>query len=239
MFFLKKKKYKSNISPIAIKRVENNYNDISCSGDIVSATAIRNIIKNGNIDILNQMIPSSSFNILLENIKTGHIVPDLSLFEKEIIYNLRKMDISEISNIPDVSEGLEFSIKNTANCCNSLVEFLNIIKSKRYTSTRIQRILLHSLLGITKKDIIMSKKTNPYIRVLGFNKKGQFLISEITKANPKLKIVTSVKRFIDSNSNKNLELMLNKDIFATNIYTIGYKYDSWSNLDFTKKIITE
>ena len=85
----------------------------------------------------------------------------------------------------------------------------------------------------------MSKKTNPYIRVLGFNKKGQFLISEITKANPKLKIVTSVKRFIDSNSNKNLELMLNKDIFATNIYTIGYKYDSWSNLDFTKKIITE
>lgn len=233
------KKCKSNISPIAIKRVENNYNDISCSGDIVSATAIRNIIKNGNIDILNQMIPSSSFNILLENIKTGHIVPDLSLFEKEIIYNLRKMDISEIPNIPDVSEGLEFSIKNTANCCNSLVEFLNIIKSKRYTSTRIQRILLHSLLGITKKDIIMSKKTNPYIRVLGFNKKGQFLISEITKANPKLKIVTSVKRFIDSNSNKNLELMLNKDIFATNIYTIGYKYDSWSNLDFTKKIITE
>ena len=43
---------------------------------------------------------------------------------------------------------------------------------------------------------------------------------------------------MDNSSNKNSKLMLDKDIFATNVYTIGYEYDSWNNLDFTKKIVT-
>ena len=205
---------------------------------MASSTAIRNIIKNNGFDVLRNLIPAPSYSILVNNIKQGHIVPDLSTFEKEIIYNLRKMDISEIANLPDVSEGLEFAIKNTANSCNTLNEFLNIISSKRYTNTRIQRILLYSLLGITKKDMELSKKIVPYIRVLATNKRGKFLISEILKANPKLEIVTSVKRYLDSNPSKNYQLMLDKDIWATNVYTLGYEADSWNNLDFTKKIIT-
>lgn len=231
------KKYKSNIMPISIARYESAYNDSSYSGNIASATAIRNIIKNNGFDILRRLLPSSSYNILIKNIKQGHIIPDISVFEKQIIYNLRKMETPEIAMLPDVTEGLEFSIKKAANSCNNLIDLLNIIKSKRYTSTRIQRILLYALLGITKKDIDISKKTTPYIRVLGLNNRGKFLISEIAKANPKLEIITSVKRFYDNNTNKNLKLMLNKDIFATNVYTIGYEDDSWSNLDFTKKII--
>lgn len=231
------KKYKSNIMPISIARYESAYNDSSYSGNIASATAIRNIIKNNGFDILRRLLPSSSYSILIKNIKQGHIIPDISVFEKQIIYNLRKMEISEIAMLPDVTEGLEFAIKKAANSCNNLNDLLNIIKSKRYTSTRIQRILLYALLGITKKDIDISKKTTPYIRVLGLNNRGKFLISEIAKANPKLEIITSVKRFYDNNTNKNLKLMLDKDIFATNVYTIGYEDDSWSNLDFTQKII--
>ena len=175
---------------------------------------------------------------MLEELKKGHYVIDISRFEKEIIYNLRKMDTSEIAQLPDVSEGLEFALKNAANSCNTLNEFLNIIKSKRYTSTRIQRILLYCLLGITKKDMELSKKVIPYVRVLATNKRGKFLISEILKANPKLEIVTSVKRYLDSNPNRNYQLLLDKDIWATNVYTIGFASDSWNNLDFTKKIIT-
>ncbi|MGN1298072.1 MAG: nucleotidyltransferase [Clostridia bacterium] len=232
------KRQKSNIKPVSITRYESGYNDIAYSGNIASATAIRNIIKNDGFDILSRLLPAPSYSILIENMKRGHIVPDLSAFEKQIIYNLRKMDTSEIAELPDVSEGLEFSIKKAANSCNTLTEFLNIIKSKRYTSTRIQRILLYSLLGITKKDMAMSKKVTSYIRVLGLNNRGKFLISEIAKANPKLEIITSVKRFMDSNSNKNLKLMLDKDIWATNVYTLGYELDSWNNLDFTKKLIT-
>ena len=232
------KKYKSNIMPISIARFESGYHDTGYTSNIASATAVRNIVKNGGFDILKRLLPAPSYGILMNNIKQGHIVPDLSVFEKQIIYNLRKMDVTEIAELPDVSEGLEFAIKKAANSCNSIVEFLNIIKSKRYTSTRIQRILLYSLLGITKKDMALSRKQYPYIRVLGLNNRGKFLISEIAKANPKLEIITSVKRFVDTNSNKNLKLMLDKDIWATDVYTVGYEYDSWNNLDFTKKIVT-
>ena len=231
------KKYNSNITPVSIYRFEVGYNDIGYSGNIASSTAIRNIIKNNGFQILNKLVPEKTYNTLIKNIKLGHFIPDLSVFEKQIIYNLRKMSIPEIAELQDVSEGLEFAIKNAANSCNSLVEFLNIIKSKRYTSTRIQRIMLYSLLGITKKDIALSKKTIPYLRVLGFNQKGKFLISEAAKANPKLQIITSVKRFIDNNPSKNLQTMLDKDIWATNVYTLGYEYDSWSNLDYTQKIL--
>ena len=232
------KKYNSIIKPVAITRFEAGYNDISYSGNIASATAIRNIIKNGNFKVLRKLVPAPSYEILMDNIKQGHIIPDLSVIERQIIYNLRKMSLSEIAELPDVSEGLENSIKKVANSCNTVNEFLNLIKSKRYTSTRIQRILIYSLLGITKKDMALSKKVNPYIRVLGFNKRGKFLISEIAKANPKLDIITSVKRFIDTSSNKNLKSVLEKDIWATNVYSIGYDFDSCNNLDFTKKIIT-
>ena len=84
-----------------------------------------------------------------------------------------------------------------------------------------------------------SRKVDPYVRVLGFNKKGKELISEIARINPKLEIVTSVKKYMDAVTNKNLKQMLQKDITATNIYTLGYQTDSWSNLDYTNKIITQ
>lgn len=231
------KKYKSNITPVTVERFDSNYNDTSYTGNIASATAIRNIVKNGSFDILRKVVPESTYSILLDNVKIGHIIPDLSVFEREIIYLLRKMSIAEIAELPDVGEGLENAIKNTANSCNSIVEFLNIIKSKRYTNTRLQRILLYTLLGITKKDIALSKKLTPYIRVLGFNDKGKYLISEISKANPKLEIITSVKKYMDTSNNKNSKYMLEKDIWATNVYTIGFEYDSWNNLDYTHKIV--
>ena len=231
------KKCKSNITPVSIERFDSNYNDTSFTGNIASATAIRNIVKNGSFDILRKVVPENTYSILLDNVKIGHIIPDLSVFEREIIYLLRKMSIAEIAELPDVGEGLENAIKNTANSCNSIVEFLNIIKSKRYTNTRLQRILLYTLLDISKKDMALSKKLTPYIRVLGFNDKGKYLISEISRANPKLEIITSVRKYMNTSNNKNSRYMLEKDIWATNVYTIGFEYDSWNNLDYTHKIV--
>ena len=83
----------------------------------------------------------------------------------------------------------------------------------------------------------ISKKTLPYVRVLGFNDNGKNLISEIYSRNPKINIITSVKKFLDNNSNKNLRRMLDIDIFSTNVFTIGFEYDSLNNLDFTNGII--
>ena len=232
------KKLRSPMIPVTVERYNAGYHDTTYNGNVASSTAIRNIVKNNGWDILRKVVPENTFSTLLENIKIGHVVPDISVFEKQIIYNLRKMSIQEITELPDVSEGLQNAIKNAANSCNSVVEFLNIIKSKRYTNTRLQRILLYALLGITKKDISLSKKSIPYIRVLGFNNKGKYLISEIARTNPKLEIITSVKKYMDTSNNKNSKYMLEKDIWATNVYTIGYEYDSWNNLDYTHKLIT-
>lgn len=227
----------SHLVPHAVERIEADYNSTGISGNIVSSTAIRNIVKSGNFKVLANIMPKESYSILMDNIKVGHIVSDISSFEKEILYALRKMSLEEIANLPDVNEGLENILKKAANSCNSIVEFLDIVKSKRYTNTRIQRILLYALLEITKKDMQNSKKVNPYIRVLGMNERGEFLLSEIVKANPKLQVITSVKKFEDSCNNKYLMQMLKKDIFATNIYTLGYEFASSANLDYTKKIV--
>ncbi len=231
---------KSNIHPITIKREGSAYNDDSIPLDsgFASATSIRNLCQSHDISILQNFMPETSFNILQDCLENGHIVRNISELDKTIIYTLRKMSIDEIANLPDVSEGLEFAIKSAVNQCNTITELLSIINTKRYTQTRLKRIFLYALLGITKKDMQISKTTKPYIRILGFNSKGRKLISEISKHNRKLTIISSVKKFMDNNSNKNLKLMLEKDIWATNVYTLGYEYDSIGNLDYTHKLIT-
>ena len=231
------KKNHSNLTPICIKRSKVNYNDVELKGNFASGTAIRKLILEQKYFNLSQVMPEYSHNILNNNIRIGHYIPSLNTFSKEMIYNLRKMSLKEISELPDVTEGLEKNIKLAANSCNTLNELISIAKSKRFTESRIRRILLYSLLGITKQDMIASKKISPYIRVLGFNDKGKELLSLISYKNPKLDIITSVKRFEETNKNKTYKKMLEKDIFSTNVYTLGYKSDSWSNLDYTKKIV--
>lgn len=228
------KKLKSNISAITIKRIGADYNSLETSKNFASATALRKLISS-NKDVA-YYLPTPSLEILKNNIKYGKIVNSISCFEKEIIYTLRKMSLAEIANLQDVTEGLENSIKNAAYSCNNLEDLINSIKSKRYTQSRIQRILLYSLLNITKKDKLASYKINPYIRVLGVSHRGKILLSQISE-NKKYPVITSVKKFIDTNNNKTLKNMLEKDILASNIYTLGYEYDAKANLDYTKKLI--
>ncbi len=231
------KKLKSNMKPYSIQRKKVYYNDEKIVDEFASSTAIRKLIAREEYDDLRKVVPTDSYMLLREEIKRGNIVIDIVKFEKEILYELRSMSLSEIAQLPDVSEGLEHTIKNAVDSCNNIIDLINIVKSKRYTQTRIQRILLYALLRITKRDMANAKKIVPYTRILGFNKKGKQLLSEICKINKKINIITSVKKFESVNTNKALSQMLEKDIYASNIYTLGYEYDSWSNLDYTNKLI--
>ena len=232
------KKYNSSIKPVCISRFATDYNSSDFSGSIASATAIRELIKNKDFNFIKTVIPENSYPVLMDCINSGHIVPDLNCFEKEIIYTLRKMNIEEIYNLPDVSEGLEFSIKKAANSCNTINEFLDIVKSKRYTVTRLQRILLYALLNISKKDMQLSKQVEiPYVRVLGFNDNGKKLVSEIATKHPELKLITSVKKFVDDNSDKDLQVLFDKDVFATDVYSLAFENNSLANLDFKNGVI--
>ena len=232
------KKLKSKLNPIGIRREKVLYNDEIIIDDFASATAIRKMIATGQFSDIQKVMPKSSYALLADELRKGHYVLDLSKFQKEIIYNLRKMSVEEIAQLVDVSEGLENAIKNAANSSNNLVDFVNIVKSKRYTQTRIQRILIYALLGITSSKMLAFKKAVPYARVLGFNENGKQLISQIAKKNKKVQIVTSVKKYMDESKNKVLKEMLETDILATNVYTLGYEKDSWSNLDYTNKLVT-
>ena len=234
------KTQKSNMNPIMVKRSKVYYNDDRIVDDFASATAIRKLIKRREYEDLRKVVPRSTYKILSRQIRDGNIVLGLENFEKEIIYTLRKMSIREIANLPDVSEGLENLIKNSADNCNDMSKLIANIKSKRYTQTRIQRILLYALLGIDKKMMEDSKKVTPYVRVLGFTNKGKELISEINKRNSKINMITSVKKFIEKNnkpSNRTIMQMLQKDIFATDVYTLGFDFESKANLDFTNNMI--
>lgn len=232
------KKYKSHIKPIAIKREKAFYNSNCIVDEYASATAIRNMIVNNQFNDIRKVMPRLAYDLLMQEIENKQYVIDISKFEKEILYSIRRLSTADLKKFPEITEGLENAIKNAANSCNTLVELINIIKSKRYTQTRIQRILLYILLNITKKDMYISRKTVPYARILGYSPKGKELISEIYNANPKITLITSVKNFFDSSNNKTYKHMLNKDILATNIYTLAYKNDSIANLDYTKRIIT-
>ena len=229
------KKLNSKIIPYSVKRT-NNYNSQNIQKNITSGTSIRNALKENKIELLSEVMPISSYKILNKNLKNNQLVY-ISNFEKLILFKLRELKIDEIANLPDVNEGLEHLIKKAANSSSNLDDLIEKIKSKRYTRTRIQRIVLYALLGITKKDMEISKQISPYIRVLGFNENGKKLLSKITKENPNLEIITSVKKFEDTCKNKDLKNMLQKDILSSNIYTLGYEKISEANLDYTKKLI--
>ncbi len=229
---------KSTIEPLSIKRMGPAYNSKMVVDEYASATSIRELTRNRNFYELDKVMPKSSYDLLVEAVKRGHYVSGIECFEKEIMFTLRNMTVAQIADLPDVNEGLENLIKNAANSSNNLPEFMNMVKSKRYTQTRICRILLYALLGFTKEDMETSKKIDPYIRVLGYNSNGKNLLAEICNANKKIQVVTSVKDFTMNCRNKKLLMMLEKDIQATNIYTLGYEYDSYSNLDYTTKIIS-
>ncbi len=225
---------KNNIIPIAIQREKVNHDSMQIVENYASGTEIRNLFCQEQLEVIRDLVPKSSFDTLKLNFERGTYISNALLaFEKEIIYKIRIMTTKEIVNLPEVTEGLEYLIKEVANNTNKIDELINGIKSKRYTQTRIQRILLYALLGITKEDIEMSKNTVPYIRVLGFNEKGKQLLSKIDSKN----IITSIKKFEESNQDERYKRMLEIDKMTTNIYTIGYKENSKANLDYTAGII--
>ena len=231
---------KSSINPTIVPRKKVYYNDEKIVDDFASATAIRKLMINKEYAEVRKVVPRSTYQIIGEEFKKQHVILGIKTYEKELIYALRKMTIDEVAQLPDVSEGLEFSIKRAVDESNNIEEIIEKVKSKRYTQTRIQRILLYALIGITKKDMEDSKKVLPYARILGFNSKGRILISEIMKANPKLNLITSVNKFVKEKSTRNnrqLMQMLNKDIISTDIYTMGYRKDSKANLDYTHNMI--
>lgn len=219
-------KINPEITPVPIQRVDSNYYDTDSKTNILSATGIREKLKNSeDIDIF---LPQNSLNLLENPI----FMQD---FEQLILFSLRKLSIDDLKNLPDVTEGLENRIFSAIIASSTLSELIDKIKTKRYPLTRIKRILISALLSLSKETLTLFDKLGgpQYLRVLGCNEKGKELLSLISKKST-LPIVTSINKFLYTASEPQKE-MLSKDILATNIYTLISK-DKTMNLDYTRRI---
>ena len=82
-----------------------------------------------------------------------------------------------------MEEGLAFRMKKLIRSCFSYESLINQLKSKRYSQTRIQRLLLYCLLNVHKEEIRNAWQT-PSIRILGFTEKGQGYLNKVKKQVP-------------------------------------------------------
>jgi len=208
------KRLNNKIIPVPIKRFKTGYHSLDTNDNIASASAIRNMIKL-NLDI-SKYVPEiiDKKPIFTEN------------FEQMLMYKLRSSTKTDFLSISDVNEGLENAFINAINTSISLNEIVEKVKSKRYTHSRIKRILFNLLLEIPKDNSIQ------YLRILACSSKGKELLPFLSEISS-LPIITSVNRFLKSATEKERNL-IKKEIYATNIYSI-INNDPF-NLDIKNKI---
>ena len=218
------KKIKSDIKPMAIKRVGAEHDSLGSKNGLMSASAIRSEIRNGNSWRITQMIPDGVFSDI-----SSLTMLDIKKLSQSVIYALRRLSVEEIASLPDVSEGLENTIYAACRNSSDFNELTASIKSKRYTLARIRRICLNALLGITKQDYVHHAKPE-FIRVLGVRRDSLSLLSELTQ-KASLPIVTCRADY--DKLNPSAKEAFNKDIFASEAAQINSSVIS----DFKRKLI--
>lgn len=164
---------KSSITPIAIKRTGCDHDSDAVSNGFASATHIRSLLMTGEKDAALSYVPIECSSILKDA-----PIHHTDIMEKAILAEIIKMPLERLADISDVSEGMENRIKDAALSSGSLEELFKAIKTKRYTHSRIRRIILSAYLGITNKDRNLSPS---YIKILDHNETGQELIRQMKK----------------------------------------------------------
>ncbi len=192
----------SDIVPYTVERKTSQYNSTILTGEISSSAAIRKAAERKQIETALDSVPDNCKDII-RGIKKPPSIDDYSSI---LHYILRTRSCEELSEIADITEGIENRITSEAEG-ERISRLVNKIKTKRYTHTKIQRGLLHILLGITKEQ---QKKAPSYIRVLGIRKDSTHLLSELTQ-KASLPVITNVKENED---------LLSQEIRATDIYNI-------------------
>ncbi len=173
-------------SPFSLCTVERNgalHDSKSTINNFASSTYIRNEISLGNFDSIKDFVPNNVFK-LYKNSK----ISDIKNISDGIIFKLRQKD--NFNNLPDLREGLENRLKKQVSTAKNVEELFNSLQTKRYTNAAIRRLVINAALDITAND---TEKDVPYIRVLGFNKKGEEIIKKIAK-NSALPIIINSKQ---------------------------------------------
>ena len=218
-------KNKYNITPISIQRTNNyhqeklflnnssNQNN-NLNNNIISANLIRKLHQD-NIDITPH-IPSSTYQYLYQNLSIDNAY---NLLKYKIITNK-----NNLSNYLTVDEGIENRIIKYINKSNTWNELVMNIKTKRYTYNKINRMLIHILLDITKED----NNKEIYLRILGFNQTGRNYLNKIKK-DIQLPIYTNYK--------DNLSNVFDIEFRSTYVYSLITNDHNLINQEYQNKPI--
>lgn len=223
-------KIQSKIVPNPIKRIGANHDSKNQSDGFLSASQIRNQIIGGNFNCFD-FVPTSVSEIINEQMGYGKAPVNIKGMEAPILSKLRMMDPFDIKFAPDVSEGLENRIINCVKTSITIEELYDKIKTKRYTHSRIRRIIMSLFLNIRESD---SRGAVPYIRVLGFNDKGQEML-KLAKDTATLPIIIkpSQVKTLDDRANRAFEL----ESMATDLYTLAMPTTLPCGMEMTENIV--
>ncbi|MGN0163537.1 MAG: nucleotidyltransferase [Candidatus Ornithomonoglobus sp.] len=151
----------------AVTRRGTGHDSAETTDEFASASQLRRIIlENGSID---GFVPyCGSFPVY-----------DSGRLDTAVMARLRACGADYIKSINDVAEGLENKFIKAAVSCRTVNEVCNTVKSKRYTMSRIRRIIWSVLLGITKERASLPPS---YIRILGMTDRGKALLKQMKTA---------------------------------------------------------
>lgn len=215
------KKLNSNIMPVTLLREGSGYHEKRLTHTFCSATALRSYYEdssNWNESLsIGDFVPVTTKQMLEESFeKLFPIKADD--FSSLLYYRLQLETKESLLNFLDVTEELSNRILNEVNYYTQFLDFTEQIKTKQYTFTRIERVLLHILLGITKEnmDSFLSNPESCYGRVLGFKKSASVHLKRMQK-NGTLPLITKV-----ADARKILSplamICFDADIKATHLY---------------------
>ncbi|MCH5191913.1 MAG: nucleotidyltransferase family protein [Oscillospiraceae bacterium] len=155
-------KMKSEIIPVAVKRLGAGYNDMEATDGFASASYLRKLIFE-NCDF-SEFVPSTVGKIYADALKNGSYV-SFEKYNTAMLSVLRQNVYSDLSHIANMAEGLENRIKSAVKKNITVQAIYDTAKTKRFTHSRIRRTVLAACFGITAEDLKISV---PYCRLTGF-----------------------------------------------------------------------
>ncbi|MGY4787411.1 nucleotidyltransferase [Bacillus sp. OHL2] len=175
-----------HIEPFTSQRIASGYHDqeLPKHQKIASATSIRKALKeNGSFETVASYLPEASLKQLHDYYSSYdllHTQEDYFSFLKHVFHT---MDTAELAGIYEIEEGIEHRMQKAITHASTYEEYLSLVKTKRYTWTRLQRMNTHLLMRVKKTVMheLLKEKHTPYIRLLGMSKKGQQYLSLVKK----------------------------------------------------------
>ena len=216
----------ASFTPVSVKREQGMHDETEPDGNFLSATGIRQRLLSG--EDVSAFMPPEAFAIVSREITAGRGPVTTETLGPLLCAALRLSEKEMLSRISGVSEGLENRLIDAAEEFRSFSDLAMAAKTKRYPYTRLCRVLLKILLGITKEDEALSPA---YARILGVGEKGGEIIKHLQKTTTIPLINKMATAAFTDEAEKRLFTL---DVKATDLYTLLYpqKNTGKSGMDF-------